>query len=178
MWLAENLDRAIPPDVLRTYLERIPEYRLYRRRLAAGLEVGFSKWDTYLRWRPVIFASTASASVISALLLWFRREKGPEAWGWWAASAIGNGAVAYLTRPTMATKAAAQASRPAPPPAPGQPAPPPPPHPVWVYLDARAEQEARKDPNFPDSTYRRLVQLPGMKEQWQRLPELAKATIV
>lgn len=167
VWAIETIDRAIPPDVLRTYLQQQPAYVSYRRRTAAGLQTGFDTWDTYLRWRPTIFWSSLLAAVGSAAMLYGRRKRGPEAWGAWAASAALNSTVAFLTRPTDATRAADDAKG-----APGGP------NPVLAYLDAKAEHYDRTQPDFPDSTYHRLVNLPGMREQWQQLPALAKAAVV
>lgn len=167
VWAIDAIDRAIPPDVLRNYLRQQPAYVSYRRRTAAGLQLGFDTWDTYLRWRPTIFWSSLIGAVGSAAMLYARRRQGPEAWGAWAASAVVNAGVAFVTRPTDATRAAAIAK--------DDPAGP---NPVLVYLDTKADSYASEDPSFPDSTFRRLVNLPGMREQWQQLPELAKAAVV
>lgn len=167
VWAVDAIDRAIPPDVLRTYLRQQPAYVSYRKRTAAGLQMGFDTWDTYLRWRPTIFWSSLIGALGSAAMLYGRRKQGPEAWGAWAASTVVNGTVAFLTRPTEATNAAAAAKD-----------DPMGPNPVLAYLDEKALHYQQADPDFPDSTYRRLVNMPGMREQWQQLPELAKAAVV
>ena len=170
--LMGSVDRAIPPDVLRAYLRRQQGYNLYRERAGAGIQVGFDEWERYLRYRPYIFAGSAVGCIGSLVMLYLRYKRGPEAVSLWLTSATINGAVAWFTRATPTIRNAEAAAKEMPVADDGTPPA------VLAYLDAKAAEYKKTDPNFPDSTFKRLANLPGMKEQYDTLPELAKAAIV
>lgn len=138
-----------------------PMVLLNRARAAAAIQLGYEQMDLYERWRPTLFAASASGAAISLAML-YRRRRNPEAVTLYTIIAAMSSAMAYFTRP-MALRAD---------PAPMPPTPPgvePPPSAMAEYLgmlDKRAGRMDAERPGWQPQTWQRLANDLG----WTTIP--------
>ena len=163
--LTDILNSGSSAVIVREGLERSPEYRVTRKRMAAALQKGFDAWDTYQAARPYLFALGLLMAGAGATMAWKRRKQSKEAPLAWGATAVAGLGLAWFTRPDWLLPPAA-----APETGPGS-------SPMVEAVDRWAEDYA-KQPGWPETTYRRLTTMPGFKDQYDRLPAAVQAVLV
>jgi len=125
-----------------------PPVIVNRARAAALVDYGYDRLDLYERWRGAIFALTASLSAIS-LAMAYRRWPNPEATTLYTTSALGNGIVAWITRP--------DALRPEPAPTPPTSDAPESMAQFLGWLDRRVGRLNSEEPGWERQTWHRLA---------------------
>lgn len=162
-----SLVEDLLPTITRGALETQQPYRQYRSRVGVVLQKGFDIYDFYKTIQPILFAAGLLGAGLSGWAWFKRRKQGAEVHVIYPVSATANLVLAYLTRPDWLLPSATQQQ------ADAQGI-----SPVIAWADREAAQYAAKDPSFPDSTYKRLVSLPGMKETYEAIPSYLRSAIV
>jgi hypothetical protein len=119
-----------------------------KRRAAVVAHDGFLALDTYHHVKPTLFVAGLVGTVGSAIALYARRRRGPEAWGVWAMAMGISAGVAWVARPgatpgnRLPTASEGQ----------GQPALAA----VNAWLDRRAAALDRSEPGWEEKALSRL----------------------
>lgn len=161
------LQSAVPPDVLRKALRSSPAYTQNRDRAALGLEKALTAYDAYIRFRPYLFYGSLTTGAVSAYLIY--KRAGKEAKALYLASLITSAGVAWFTRPGLVA--------PAQPPPPGSPPGTAGDMQILASLDQMVAARRAQDPTFADKVFRRIVQMPGVREQMQANPLVQAAVL-
>lgn len=166
----DTLSRAVSPDTVRVALRQSPEYVANRNRVGALLHDGLSAMDTYQQWKPALFIGSLISMAGSGYA--FAKRKNPEARVLYGSLFALSAAIAWFTKPSLGGAAApADAS-------PEEVAAAPKDAATVGWIDSRVSKLSADDPNFADAAFARLVQMPGISEQFQRMNPVIQAAVL
>ena len=166
------VSKIISPEQVRQLLRANPSYNRSRDRAAAAVHVGLDAYDTYQKARPFLFWGSLAGLAGSSWMLYKRRRVGAEAWWTWGSAAAICGAVAWVTRPAMGGAASPDGSTPSP--EGGSPG-----GGVTGWLDRKVTQYRESEgPEFADGVVKRLLEIPGLRKDFDDVDPLVQAAIL
>jgi len=168
----DTLSRVVSPDTVRVALRQSPEYVANRNRVGALLHDGLAAMDVYQQWKPAIFIASLIGAAASgyAFEKRGRRPKNVEAMLMYGSLFAVCSATAWITRPSST-----------PPPSDASPedvAADPQGAATVGWIDKRVAALSADDPNFADEAFARLVQMPGISDQYQKLNPVIQAAVL
>ena len=164
--ISTSLQSAIPAAPVRNALRSSPVYLQNRDRAAYMIEKGLTLYDVYVTTQPFLFYGSLLNAAFSSYMLYKRRGKGSEAMALYSLNLLVSLAVAWFTRPGQIP-----AAPPGTPPAQAQA------FQILGALDQAVAARRGSDPNFADTVFTRIVNMPGIKEEMDKNP-LVKAAVV
>lgn len=163
----DTLSRVVSPDSVRVALRQSPEYVVNRKRAGALLHDGFSAMDTYKSLKPALFLGSLLGMAGSGY--GFAKRKNPEARVLYGGLFALCAAMAWFTRPGGTPPTDASPEEVAADPGAASTV-------GWIDQRVAALQEA--NPNFDDEAFNRLVQMPGIKTQFQQMNPIIQAAVI
>lgn len=167
----------VKPSQICSMLEYEPHYNKQRERVSVLMHEGWVYWDKYQAMKPYLFWGSVLTFALSGYG-WYKRglqrrkvgntlEANLMYPGLMALSA----GTAYITRPAWLfpseiQKAEAQAA------AEGEEGAG-----MVKWIDERAVELRKKNPNFVDDVWKRTIRVPGIKGVWDETPEHIKAMV-
>jgi hypothetical protein len=170
----DTLSNLISPDTVRVALRQSPEYVANRNRVGAMLHDGLAAMDVYQQWKPAIFIASLIGAAASgyAFEKRGRRPKNLEAMVMYGALFAVCSTAAWITRPSLGGAAVPADASPADVAADPQGAA------TVGWIDRRVAALSAEDPNFADEAFARLVQMPGISGQFQKLNPVIQAAVL
>lgn len=171
----DTIARIVSPDDIRATLRSTPAYEINRDRAAVVVHDGLAAYDTYVQLQPYLFWGSLLGLAASA---WAFEKKGRrpdnrEAMLMYGGAFALCAATAWFTRPRGAPVIADNAPRTAP-----EEAAPEQEGALIGWLDNRAQELKAEDPAFADRALQRLVNMPGVRTQFQKMNPLLQAAVV
>lgn len=167
----DTVARFVSPSDMRTILRSTPSYVTNRDRAGALVHDGLAAYDGYLKAKPYLFWGSLIGAAASGYYFNARGRKpdNREAMILYGVSFAVCAATAWFTRPIGAKALPADA-------APGEV--PTEEGALITWVDGRVEKLKAADPQFTDKVLTRLVNMPGIKTQFQNLNPLIQAAVV
>ncbi len=150
--------------LVKTALQSQPAYVTNRERAAVILDTGFRASDGYTKAKPFIFVASLITAAMSSAALYKRHKRGSETIVLWSATFLASVATAWVTRPTIGSKAPANASLQqkqnlA----------------LIDMIDRRRATLRAQDPQFADKAFARFEAIPSIKAGLDSSPLLKAA---
>lgn len=166
----DTVARFVNPGDVRIALRTSPEYVQNRDRVGAIVHDGLAAYDTYCKLRPYLFWGSLLGAAASAYYFNARGRKpdNREAmilYGLGFATCAGT---AWFTRPKAAPVNQT----------PGTPDAAPQDGALVQWMDGRVEELKSGDPEFADTSIRRLIGMPGINEPFKRMSPLIQAAVL
>lgn len=166
------ISRMVNPSDVRNILRSTPSYVTNRDRAGAVIQKGLDAYDGYQKAKPYLFWGSLVGAIAAAYYFEKRgrRPDNREAMVLYGASFAVCAATAIITRPGKgavpadATPEEIEAAS-------GDSA-------LIGWVDTKVEELRAQDPNFADKAINRLVGMPGIKGQFQKMDPLIRAAVV
>ncbi len=150
--------------LVKTALQSQPAYVTNRERAAVVLDTGFRVSDGYTKAKPFLFVGALIGAAVSSTALYKRHRRGSETVVLWSATFLASVATAWITRPTIGSRAPANASA-----AQKQNLA------LVDMIDRRRATLRAQDPNFADKAFARFESIPSIKAGLDSSPLLKAA---
>jgi len=166
------ISRMVSPSDVRNILRSTPSYVTNRDRAGAVIQTGLDAYASYQKAKPYLFWGSLVGAITSAYFFEKRgrRPDNREAMVLYGVSFAACAATAFITRPSKAvvpvdaTPEEVEAAK-------GDSA-------MIGWVDTKVDELRAQNPNFADDAINRLVRMPGIKGQFQKMDPLIRAAVV